>query len=199
MKIIGVTGTTGSGKSTFCRLLSKYGIKVIDCDKIYNDVTLKNEDCLSKLKENFPVAVDGDGNLNKKKLSAIVFSNKDKLQLLNDITHPFVLETIGDMIKEYAFSHEKAVVVDIPLLFESGFDKKCDVTVAVIAPYEKKLLRLKERSKLSEEEISLRLQKQKNEEFLKNNCNFVVENDSDIESLEKKAADFFKNVLLESI
>lgn len=196
MKIIGVTGNIGSGKSTFCALLSEYGLSVCDCDKIYSETVLSDPVCLALLSKAFDGVVTF-GKLDRKKLSAIVFGDEKKLELLNAITHPFVLKHIEKLIDGLSLSGEKAVVVDIPLLFESGFDKKCDVTVAVTAPYEKKIERLKKRSALSEGEIKSRLSKQKSEEFLRENCDVIVENNGDIAKLREYSRELIKTVLQE--
>lgn len=166
MKIIGVTGGIGSGKSTVSLEFQKLGATVVDADAISRNVTLKGANAYFEIVEAFgeDILLDS-GELNRKKLAEIVFSNKDKLNLLNKITHKHIFD---EMRKQIETAKTDVVVLDVPLLFSCDFPIKCDLKIAVIADKALRIQRVKMRSGLSTEEIEERIQNQlTDEDFIK--------------------------------
>ena len=130
-KVVGITGGSGSGKSYLCGLLKNRGYDVIDTDVIARKVMEKGEECLLETVAEFGEQILDDGNLNRKKLAKIVFSDEKKLAKLNEISHKHILKRVENMIER---SVSNPVFVEGAVLIESGFD--CDLMIGVLADYE---------------------------------------------------------------
>jgi dephospho-CoA kinase len=181
MLIIGLTGGSGAGKGEVCRAFFDVGIESIDTDKIYREVTAKGGDCLRELAENFTVAViDENGGLDRKKLAEIVFSSAQSLELLNKITHKHILERCGVILTDKQKAGHKAVIIDAPQLFESGFDKNCGVIISVVAARDKRIARIRARDNITAEQAEIRINNQKSDEFFVEHSDYVIYNDSDL-------------------
>ena len=153
MKIIGLTGGSGAGKGEVCKAFLAKGIDSIDTDKISRDVTRKGSDCLRELVETFSgVILSAFGELNREKLAEIAFSSKKNLETLNSITHKHILKECTNWLLSMVKADRAAVVIDAPLLFESGFNKNCDIIIVVIAELEKRLQRIIKRDSITREQ-----------------------------------------------
>ena len=129
--ILGVTGGTGSGKSTVCEYLKEKGAKIIDADIVAREIVMKGKPALFEIEEAFGSDVlFSDGSLDRKKLGKIVFASSEKLNILNGITHKYIIEEIKNRVSE---SDENLVIIDAALLFETELFKLCHKTVAVTA------------------------------------------------------------------
>ena len=177
MKIIGLTGLTGAGKSTVAQKLMAYGCYHIDADKVAKDVINNSEDVKNKLKERFgDDVVNPDGTTNRPLLASRAFADEDSTNALNEITHPAVTDEIKSIIKDIEEVGYRGVIIDAIALFESGEDKLCDFTVAVIAPQEIRLERIMKRDNITEEKALLRINAQKDESFFTKRADFVLWN-----------------------
>jgi len=116
--------------------------------------------------------------LNRKKLAKIVFSNNQEKEKLDRITQKYVVANIKEQIKSYREQGMVIIVIDVPLLFESGLNQECTITVGVIAKKEKKIERICKRDNITIEEAELRLNSQPNDEYYRNNCDYIIENDA---------------------
>lgn len=189
MIVIGLTGGSGSGKSTVAQLLMKYGAKWINTDVVYHGLIERSSPCAQALSKKFGrnILAD-DGSVNRKALAKIVFAPTPEGEVarrdLNAITHTFVRTACETMLDEYAARNTLAVVLDVPLLFESGFDAMCDTTVAVLAPRKQRVARIVQRDGISIEEAEARIQAQKNDTFYREHATYVIENDGDTEHLQ---------------
>ena len=186
MIIIGLCGNSGSGKSTVCEYFSKYGITSINADLVYRDLTTPGSELNKKISMHFGNDVlNEDLSLNRKVLAEIVFSDTtgENRLLLNKITHSAVIEETLSRIELLRAKGERAVIFDAPLLFESGFDKKCDVIIALTADREIKIERIMRRDNIDYEKASLRINAQIEEKFLVEHADYVIDttDDSDIE------------------
>ena len=158
MKIIGITGGIGAGKSTVSREFEKLGAKVVDADKISRQVTTKDGCAYGEIVDYFGEDIlFENGEINRKRLSELVFSDKEKLSVLNNITHKHIFKEMESQIKN---ANTDIVVLDVPLLFSSDFKIKCDLKIAVIADEKIRINRVIERDGLSENEISARIKNQ---------------------------------------
>jgi dephospho-CoA kinase len=175
MKLIGLCGRSGSGKSECGRIIEEMGIAVIDCDKVYHELLEKDTPLLNELTGFFGKEILGkDGALNRKALGEIVFSDDRLLNKLNEITHKHILKSVLERAGKAApNSRSGLVVVQAPLLFESGFDKKCQKIVGVIAPEDKSIERLNIRDNITREQAEKRLSKQLDNDFLKSRCDYI--------------------------
>ncbi len=177
MKIIGLTGLTGAGKSTVAQKLMAYGCYHIDADKVAREVINNNENVKNKLKERFGNdVINADGTTNRPLLASRAFASEDNTNVLNEITHPAVTEEIKSIIKDMEEIGYRGVIIDAIALFESGEDKLCDFTVAVIAPKEIRLERIIERDNITEEKALERINAQKDESFFTEKADFVLWN-----------------------
>ena len=129
---IGITGGTGSGKTTLLRELERRGAALFDCDEVYHTLLKENRQMLGELESSFPEAFR-NGELERKELGKIVFSDPEKLERLNNITHRFVDEYVDREIEQAAGRGVTLAAVDAIALFESGMAAKCDATIAVLA------------------------------------------------------------------
>ncbi len=177
MKIIGLTGLTGAGKSTVAQKLMAYGCYHIDADKVAREVINNNENVKNKLKERFGEdVINADGTTNRPLLASRAFADEDSTNALNEITHPAVTEEIQSIIKDMEEIGYCGVIIDAIALFESGEDKLCDFTVAVVAPVGIRLERIMKRDNITEEKALERINAQKDESFFTKKADFILWN-----------------------
>ncbi len=185
---IGLTGPTGAGKSTVAAVFSAAGLPVIDADKLAREVTLPGEPALLSLADAFGADILlPDGSLDRKKLAARAFADKDSTARLNGITHPAIIKKTNAAFAAAKAAGQKAVVLDAPLLFEASLDKICDHTVAVLAPEEIRLIRICERDGLSEDAARQRMNAQPEDDFYIARADTVLHNTGTPDDLEKQA------------
>lgn len=181
MKIIGITGGTGAGKSSVCDELKKQGAEIVDCDKIARRIVEKGMPALDEIVEVFGTDVlTADGNLDRKKMGKMVFSDIGKLELLNQITHKHIF---AEMEKQIETSCADIVVLDVPLLFQCDFPIKCDVTVAVTANKAVRIKRIMERDGITEDEALARMSNQLTESEYAELADVCFVNDGDREKI----------------
>ena len=170
MLVIGVTGQTGAGKGTVCKMLEKYGLYHIDADKVAHSVYKKGSDVLSALSEAFGEDIlNPDGTANRSKIAEKAFSSAENTEKLNSIVHPTVTQKIKAIIKEQSSLGTKGVLLDAIALFESGENRLCDFTFAVIAPE-------KIRDGTKKEAALRRIRAQKDESFYKTHADIIIKN-----------------------
>ena len=184
MKIIGITGNSGSGKSTISKLISKnYEAKIINADKIAKEMTKNNGEYLQAIRQAFGNDVIKNNELDRKKLADIVFLNRAEKEKLDGLTFEYVVEKIKKELEANQNLDYQYIILDVPLLFESKLDKLCDYTIGVIAPKTEKIKRICKRDKLSKEKALQRLNSQPNDEFFTKNCNTVINNENKEETI----------------
>lgn len=188
MKIIGITGGTGSGKTTALKWLQGQGAHVIDCDAVYHDILENSAEMKAELESRFPEAVTAQG-IERKKLGELVFKDKAALEELNQITHKYVGAEVSRQIAAERKNGRLITAVDAIALLESGLGESCDFTVGVIAPADVRVRRLMAREGISEEYARMRISAQKPDEFFRESCTVILENTGGPEAI----ADFEKN------
>lgn len=188
MKIIGITGPTGAGKGALCSMLTASGIPCINADEVYHRLLTPPSPCLDALVERFgaDILTDG-GRLDRRALASKVFAlnAEEERESLNRITHAFVRERMLTMIEDLEFSGASAVCLDVPLLFESGFDKMCDLTVAVLAERETRIERIISRDQLDRDGAIARVAAQPNDDFYTSRADLTAYNNSDLSDLKE--------------
>ncbi len=187
MRIIGITGNSGSGKSTVSKMISEnYEAKVIDADKIAKKMTKNNGEYLQAIRQAFGEDVIKNNELDRKKLADIVFSNKTEKEKLDSLTFEYVVIRIKEKIKKAQIKSDiKYIVLDVPLLFESKLNEVCNYTIGVTAPKIEKIKRICKRDKLSKEKALQRLNSQPDDEFFIQQCDFIIENINNEKTEEK--------------
>lgn len=175
IKIIGLTGMSGAGKSTMSGLFALKGFYVINCDRIAWK-TAQNPVFLAELQSRFPERLlNEDGSLDRAKTAELIFSDKSKLELYDRVIFPYI---IYESIREIRAAGG-AVVLDAPTLFESGMDMICTDIVGVIADRKLCAERIVERDGISSESAAARLDSQHNADYFRERCGIIIENNGD--------------------
>jgi dephospho-CoA kinase len=184
MKIIGVTGPIGSGKSTVSHFFSKKGAHVIDADILYREVVQKGKPAVLEIVRVFGDEVlNGEGELDRKKLAGIVFNDKVKLEVLNGLTHKYIIEKIIEEVKKARESKIEVLVIECPIPIKHGFIDLVDKVYVVVADKKVRAERIMKRNSLSFVEAMKRIESQMtNDEYI-SIADVVIRNDSDIDSL----------------
>ena len=197
MKVIGITGPTGAGKTTALNALDDLGGRIVDCDAVYHDLLIHSEPMRAELRQRYGDGVFGDdGMLNRKALGAIVFEDKQALDDLNKITHKYVGFTVDEIIAAARQDNIPAVAIDAIALIESGISDRCTCTVAVTAPDEVRVQRIMKREGITEEYARLRISAQKKEDWFREHCDYILINDcASAEEFEAKARALFEDIL----
>ena len=194
MHIFGITGTTGSGKTSVLEAFRRKGALLLDCDRLYHDLLETSEGMLRELEDRFPDAFE-KGRLVRKKLASIVFHNEATLADLNAITHRYVCEDVKRQLRAHAMSGGQIAVIDAVELISSGLGALCDCTIAVLAPETERMKRIMMRDGLTEEQALERIRAQKNDAYYRENCTYTVLNDGTVEQLSEKINQIMKEVL----
>ncbi len=191
VRIVGVTGGTGAGKSVLSAELEKYGAKVIDADKISRQVTAVGGSAFDEIVNCFGKEIlTTDGEIDRKALGSIVFGDSEKLELLEKITHKHIFEEMQFQLNN---CNEEVVVLDVPLLFSCDFPIKCNITIAVIADPEIRLRRIMDRDGITEDAALARMKNQLSNERYQKLADICFENNNDMEKVKR----FAKNILAE--
>ena len=183
MKVIGLTGGIASGKSTVSSFLQELGAVVIDADEVARLVVEPGQPAWRDIAAVFGEAVlNPDGNLNREALGTRVFGCPERLQQLNRITHPRVIKYFHEKLESIKKEQPEAIVVlDVPLLFESGMDKMCDEVWVVWIDRELNITRLQERDGLSRDEAVKRIEAQMPLEEKVQKADRVIDNTGNLE------------------
>ncbi len=185
MKIIGLTGPSGSGKGTAALLLLKHNIPSIDTDKVYRKILIPPSQCLDELREAFgPEVIRPDGTLDRRALASVVFADREMLALLNSVTHKYILARTQKRIAYRRRTGREAVIVDAPALFEAGFDQKCDFVVTVTASREARIERIMQRDGFDRAATERRIDGQPPEDFYTSRSDYTVANNGTLDELE---------------
>lgn len=178
MLVIGLTGSLGTGKSTVAAMFAKRGFKIIDADGIVRDLLVKDKKCIKKVAKIFPGVILKSVTINRSELAKIVFKNPRELQKLTDILYPEALKVVKSQISRYKY--EPFIILDVPLLFEAGWDKIADTTMVVKAKRAQQITRAQKRLKITRSDCLRRL---KNQIPLKEKCDMadiIIDNSRDL-------------------
>ncbi|MCH5303303.1 MAG: dephospho-CoA kinase [Ruminococcus sp.] len=192
-KLIGLTGTTGSGKSVVRDIFEENGYKVIDAD-ILARKAIKN--CI--VEENillmFGVDLMTSNGIDRKELAKRAFKDKASVNILNSIMHPHITTLFINELKELTASGNEKIIFDAPQLFEAGMDIICDDVVAVCADEDIRIKRITKRDNISEETAKKRIRIQFSDSFFKENCDYYIENNSTLEDLKAKVKEIISKI-----
>ena len=196
--VIGLTGGIGTGKSTVSQILKDRGFPVIDLDVISHEV-IEFSSVVEKIVQNFGREVldeDEAGNctISREKLGKIIFADKEKRLALNSIMHPEILKVMHKKILECKLEKNKIIFVEVQLLFEVQWEKEFDYILLVAAKRDMQVRRVLERDKRSEEEAWNIINSQMSLDEKREKSDFVIENDGNMDDLNKKVDKFLKSL-----
>jgi dephospho-CoA kinase len=194
--IIGILGGISSGKSTVAAEFAKLGCKVIDADKIVHDL-LQKTGLRKKITTLFGQAIlNSVGEIDNQKLAKVVFADTEKLLSLNKIIHPLVLERTEELIERYNLQSQiKAIVLDMPLLAEVGWAKRCDRLIFVNCKRKIRIDRAKKMKGFDENQIKIRENFQISLDKKASIADNVIDNNSDFQALVRQVADIFSYIV----
>jgi len=188
---IGVTGIYASGKGTVCSMFEELGAVVVDTDLIAREIFEPNTEALEKLVFAFGDGIlNSDGTLNRAETAKIAFNNSKKLTMLNDISHPLILKIVSERTSD----ESKIFAVNVPLLFETGFNVFMDKNVVVTSNLDQIIKRGMERDNFGENEVLLRLKYQipLNEKI--KSADYIIDNSISIEDTKRQVSELW-NIL----
>jgi len=175
MKIVGLTGGIASGKSLVSNWFSNLHIEVIDADKVYKSLIKTNHQMVDEIQGYFNLELTEHG-LDLKALATIVFNDQEKLKKLNQMTHPYVIHEIKQMIDQAKIRKVKMMILDVPLLFEAKMEHLCDVIICVYTDRETQIERLMNRGHLERDTAIQRIDAQMSLETKKELADYIIDN-----------------------
>ncbi|MGL5972798.1 MAG: dephospho-CoA kinase [Oscillospiraceae bacterium] len=192
--ILGLTGPSGSGKTTVCKIFETKSFMAISADDIYHKIIKPNNNCYNDILNFFGKDIlDSNNLINRKMLSKIVFNDDKKLRVLNNISHKYVIKEIKKDIKKSSYNQ---IILDVPLLFESGCNKICNFTIGVIAEEQIRKNRIIKRDVITEKNADLRIKSQPKQSFYEKHCDYIIYNhDKSLEMLDIDIKKIMTNIL----
>lgn len=181
--ILGITGGIGTGKSTVLNILKNdFDFIIFEADKVAHELMSPGEPAYKRIVENFGPGILGENSeIDRKILGNIVFHNKEKLELLNSITHNEVINEIKRRINEKQALGQNNFVIEAALLIESGCDRLCDILWLIDSEEKVRIDRLKSGRNMTEEDIKKVMKNQMSASEYKTHCNAVINNNNSIE------------------
>ena len=197
MKVIGLTGGIGSGKSTVSKLLAELGAVVMDADKVGHEVFQPYTEGWKDVVNTFgsEVLTDTD-EINRKKLAEIVFNNPEALSKLNQIIHPRAYDLVKSSLNDYRKQGVEVVVLEVVLLIEAKWTDLVDEVWVIVASEDTVVNRLKKQRGMSKEEILARISSQMSNDERVKYADVVIRNDDDIDKLKLKIKELWNNIEL---
>lgn len=186
--IIGLTGGIGTGKSTACAYLKKKGFKAVDADLIARQIVEPGEPLLELLKEAFgsEIIKKEDKSLDRKALAALVFSDKEKRKTLDHLMHSRIIQVMEQQIGDYEKQDIPGILIDAPLLFETGLDKRCGRTWLITAELALRVARVCARDSITPEEVRARISSQMDDNQKQALADRIIDNSGTTQDLYKK-------------
>jgi dephospho-CoA kinase len=183
LKIIGLTGGIGSGKTAVLDILSnEYGAYIIEADKLAHSLMEPGQSVYKAVVDYFGTDILGEDNyIDRKKLGAIVFSDEEKLKKLNSLSHPLVKEAILNQIEEQKELHTKLFVIEAALLIQDGYTDICDIMCYVYADLPVRIERLCKYRGFDKERAESVIASQDSEEFYREHCDYIIDNSGSME------------------
>ena len=193
MRLIGLTGSIGTGKSTVSKMLREKGVEIIDADAISRHISEVGNEGYKKIVELFGEGVlSEDKSLDRKKIGNIVFSNENELKRLNDAMHPIIMNEVENQVAELASAGLEIAVLDAPLLIESGLNEFVDFVLLIVCNEDVQIERIQKRDGLDRKQAIARIRNQMDQDKKKKYADYVIDNSKDICSLEEEVERFLE-------
>lgn len=190
-KVIGITGSIATGKSSVSNYIKSKGYVVIDSDELVHKLYLKDGILYSKLISYFGESIKGIDQIDRNALRNIVFNDMNKLQALNSITHPIIFDELKRVIESL---NVDLIFIDVPLLFEAGFEKLCDKVVVVYTNIDIEIKRLMKRDNINKDEAYLKISKQIGIEAKVKKADYVIDNSRDFNNTKKQIDELLERI-----
>lgn len=192
MKVFGITGGSGSGKSTASSIFADLGVEVIDADVISREITEPNSECLAELVQRFGNGIlKKDGTLNRKKLASLAFSDENNLKKLNSVTHCYIKAEIENRI---AASNAEWIAIDGAVIIGSIIEPLCEFIITVTADRCVRERRICERDALSKKMACERIAAQPDDVFYKTHSKYIIYNNGSFEDLKKQVLELYDQI-----
>ncbi len=176
--IIGLTGQSGSGKTTVANILAKKGFHHINCDKLVHEKIYTDHSILNEISTNFGAKYIQNGTLNRKSFGTLIFNDKTAYNKLMEILYPHIVHKIK---KEIETAKSEFILLDAPTLFEFGLEKMCNKVIGVVS--DNVIDRICIRDGISKQQAVQRLSNQKDTSFFKEKCDYIIENNYEFNDL----------------
>ena len=196
---VGLTGSIASGKSTVSSIFRHAGAQIIDADRIAREVVQKGLPAWRKIVAHFgPRVLLADGQLNRTSLAEVVFNDPIQKRHLNAIVHPYVTQKLQELTKFHEQQQPGGVLVlDVPLLYETGMEKDLDKVIVVYVPESVQLERLVQRDGLTEQAARNRIRSQISIEEKKRRADIIIDNSSSLEATQDAALKVYRELAAE--
>ncbi|MFR0823308.1 MAG: dephospho-CoA kinase [Clostridia bacterium] len=185
MKIIGITGSSGAGKTEACKILQKrYDAEIIDADEVAKKLSKKGTLYLNSIVDSFgKEIVYKNGALNRKKLADMIYEDDKKREQLNQCTFDYIVQEIKARINNV--NHKEMILIDAPLLYESGLDSICDMVIAIVSETDEQIQRICHRDGITKEMAIKRLNAQADNQFFEEMTDIQIQNNGTLEQLKE--------------
>ena len=193
MKIIGITGGSGCGKTSALRCLEKQGAYIIDCDALYHCMLKEDGQLRADIEAAFP-GVTRDGEVDRKELGRRVFTDSKSLEILNGICHTHISRRVHELLREQAMLGAELAAIDAVELISSGLSDRCDAVLSVLADRDIRISRIMARDNISRESAELRINAQRPESYYLENSSHVLYNNGDLNLLETEIIKILKEI-----
>ncbi|MDD3183191.1 MAG: dephospho-CoA kinase [Alphaproteobacteria bacterium] len=193
MFVIGLTGSIGMGKSTACKMFRECGYASLSSDQIVHDLCGEKGKATPKIAKLFPLAV-GKHGVDRQKLGELVLADEEKFDKLEKILHPFVFAACKDFVRQEKKKKSKGVVLEIPLLFETGFNTKCDVTVCVSATADLQKERVMKRRGMTPKKMKVLLKRQMPDREKRARADFIIRSDKGLQEMHRQIVELCKSL-----
>jgi dephospho-CoA kinase len=193
---IAVTGTAGSGKTAVCNRIEALGAEVVNSDELAREVVVPGTAAYEKIVDYFgKKTVSGNGTLNRQMLRHIIINDDASRRALEQIVHPEIKMRIDSRIARAGRKGKPIIVVEVPLLFESGMAKQFDIIILVVTDDELKIERLIQRDRVSKDDAEALLKSQLSDKKKVEKSDFLIHNDDDLQEMEKDVDRIYKKIL----
>lgn len=192
--VIGLTGGIAAGKSTLRKELEKIGFVALDADQISREIVKPKTEGLNAIRQIFGEGYLVEGKLNRKKLGELVFSNSEQLAKLNSILHPLIKKELRRQIENLKRIGKTKILLEVPLLFETGIDALCDYTIDLEVERKTQIARLQQRNGYTYEHAVDRIEAQVSPKFRKIKADLVIENAENVESSKQLVIKYFEKI-----